>query len=100
MGFCTRSAGTFRRNNYADWHRKNFSLVSQMVYVSNGIGALPRGANASGVPLNVWRYAVEMRAIYEFSAARTRAHISRCLGPEPGAFCHGAESCRRPHSKR
>jgi len=63
---------------------------------------LPRGkcAGAQGVPLNVQRYAAELRATHEFFVARTRAHISHRLEPEPGTLCPGAGSRWRPLSER
>ena len=72
-----------------------------MVYVLQSIGAwMGEEAGARGVSLNVQRYAAELRAKHEFSAARTRAHISHRLEPEPGMFCPGAEGRRRPLSER
>jgi hypothetical protein len=46
------------------------------------------------------RYAADLRATHEFSAARTRADISHRLEPKPKMFCPSAESCRRPLSER
>src|SRR6266850_1647662 len=101
MGFCTNGVRDPCRIKTAGWHLKIFSFDRQVVYVSKSVGACPgECAGARGVSLKVQRYAAELRATHEFSAARTRARISHRLEPEAGTFCPGAKSCRRPLSER
>ncbi len=101
MGFCTNGVRVPCKIKTAGWYLKVFSFDRRVVYVSKSIGACPREcAGAPGVSLKVQRYAAELRAMHEFSAARTRVHISHRLEPEPGTFCPGSKSCRRPLSDR
>ena len=101
MGSCTNRVRVPCRTKPAGWYLKIFSFDRQVVYVSKSIGACPGECTGTrGVSLKVQRYAAELGVTHEFSAARTRVHISHRLEPEPGTFCLGSKTCRRPLSER